>query len=103
MSINQTEIKIYPQEKIFIHSLLWLLVENTTDYIINHGIYLTFEKAVGEGFRIACDDEWCETVSPLYRLETDSGWGFDVLQNGVKKASFYILEAGNEGDIVSDQ
>lgn len=92
---------------IVINDLIWILIESNDNYIVNLGLFTSFEKAVGEGFRIASDMgndiDGEVTMTQLYKLEADSGWGFDVIRNEEVINHFYILEVCNEGDIISDQ
>lgn len=97
------------QDRIVLNSLLWDLIEMTDDFVLNRGIFTSFEKAVGEAFRIA-SDEYCSdkteqyTISPLFKLEAESGWGFEVKEStGKIITTFYILEVCNEGDVTSNQ
>lgn len=97
------------QDIIVLNSLLWDLIEMTDAFVLNRGIFTTFEKAAGEAFRIA-SDEYCDdkaeqyTISPLFKLEAESGWGFEIKEStGKVIATFYILEVCNDGDITSNQ
>lgn len=101
------------QDPIVLDSLLWDLIEMTDSYILNMGIFTSFEKAVGEAFRIASGDLESEyggskseqyTISPLFKLEADGGWGFEIKEStGRVIKTFYILEVCNEGDVTSNQ
>lgn len=94
------------KDGVVLNSLLWDLVVLTDDYILNLGIFTKFNSAVGEAYRIACDEleDKTQNINPLFRLEADGGWGFEVTSSDGKTVkTFYILEVSNEGDIISNQ
>lgn len=108
--IKEADIKI--KEHVVINALLFDVIEYDGDYMMSRGIFTSFSKAVGEAYNIA-NNEYCDIareekiITPLFRLEADSGYGFSVKTKSGDTldtlVTFYILDVGNEGDIISNQ
>ena len=79
----------------------WAVVEETDNYISCDGIFTKYAYAVCKAYagmsRRIEDMGGKAACSALYRLESDSGFGFHYEIEGYGKVRVYILE-GEEAD-----